>query len=108
MNRGFVRGSRDAPALRRAAAYIAPIMPNDPAAYAPIRCDFHDLLEARATARRSARIRFRDDVGIEQTRDATIVDVYARGGAEYMTLSSGETVRLDRIIQVDDARLTDF
>jgi Rho-binding antiterminator len=83
-------------------------MPNDPAAYEPIRCDFHDVLEASASTRKPARVRFRDEGGVEQERTATIVDVYARDGAEYLALSTGETIRLDRLIQVDEARLADF
>jgi Rho-binding antiterminator len=83
-------------------------MPTDPAAYEPIRCDFHDVLEASALSRKPARVRFRDESGAEQLRSATIVDVYASEGAEYLRLSTGETIRLDRLVQVDDARLADF
>ncbi|NYE61608.1 Rho-binding antiterminator [Duganella sp. 1224] len=68
--------------------------------YQPISCDFHDLLEVHATRRQPTRLRFRDAAGQPQTRDAVITDVYARNGADYLTLSSGETLRLDQLIEV--------
>lgn len=76
--------------------------------YDPISCEFHDLLEAHATTRKQAQIRFRDGGGAVQDRRAAIVDVFAREGAEYISLSTGETVRLDQLIVVDNARLADF
>jgi hypothetical protein len=35
----------------------------------------------------------------------TMADVYARDGAEYLETGSGETFRLDRILEVDDEHL---
>jgi Rho-binding antiterminator len=76
----------------------------DPSRYQPIACDFHDLLEALATTRKPARIRFLDAEGTVLQRRATLTDVFARDGAEYLSMSSGETVRLDRLVEVDDVR----
>ncbi|MGA0612868.1 hypothetical protein [Caldimonas sp. KR1-144] len=79
-----------------------------PAPYQPISCEFHDVLEAHATVRQPVAIRFRDADGGEQRRVATITDVFARAGAEYLSVSGGETLRLDQLIEVGDARLADF
>jgi Rho-binding antiterminator len=68
--------------------------------YTPISCDFHDLLEVAATTRKVVRVRFVDETGAVQDRCATIVDV-----AEYLRVSTGETLRLDRLVAVDDAKL---
>ncbi|MDR7097846.1 Rho-binding antiterminator [Lysobacter niabensis] len=76
--------------------------------YHPINCEFHDLLEDLATLRRSAKIGFRDESGLTQHRDAVITDVFARDGAEYLSLTTGETLRLDRIVEVNGARLADY
>lgn len=76
--------------------------------YNPISCEFHDVLEALATVRRPASISFHDDDGALQQRTAIIHDVYSRDGAEYLSLSSGETLRLDQLVEVDGNRLTDF
>ena len=45
---------------------------------------------------------------MQQQRDAVIKDVLAREGADYVALSSGETVRMDRLVEVDGYRLADF
>ena len=79
-------------------------MTPDPSRYHPIACDFHDLLEALATARKPAVILFLDAEGTVQQRTAILTDVWAREGAEYLSTSTGETVRLDRLVAVDGAR----
>ncbi len=76
--------------------------------YQPISCDFHDLLEVHATQRQPTTLQFRDADGQLQTRDAVITDVYAKDGADYLTLSTGETLRLDQLIAVGQARLADY
>jgi len=76
--------------------------------YTPISCEFHDHLEALATVRRPARICYVAEDGTPQERDAAVADVYSRGGAEYLVLASGETVRLDRLVEVDGRKLADY
>ncbi|WP_457095509.1 hypothetical protein [Lysobacter sp. P5_B9] len=82
-------------------------MTTDQTGYHPINCEFHDLLEDLATLRRSAKIRFLDESNVTHHRDAVITDVFARDGAEYASLSTGETLRLDRLVEVNGARLAD-
>jgi Rho-binding antiterminator len=84
------------------------MMAIDPPDYIPISCEFHDRLEDLATLRRLTRIRYRDSEGVLQQRDATIADVYSRAGAEYVSLSSGETLRLDQLVEVDGEKLSDY
>ena len=80
-------------------------MDTNPSIYAPISCEFHDRLEGIATARKLARISFLDAKGVATHRITTIADVYARDGAEYLATGSGETFRLDQILEVDGERL---
>ena len=77
-------------------------------AYQPINCEFHDLLEAAAVRRAPVLIQYRDDEGIAAALRSRIVDVFASGGAEYLRLASGDTVRLDQLIAVDGTALADF
>src|SRR5437016_13816365 len=91
----------DAGGISRTAA----AMTTDPSKYYPISCEFHDLLETHATERKLAQIRFRDGEGAVQLRSAAIIDVFAREGAEYLSMSTGETLRLDQLIEIDDAKL---
>lgn len=76
--------------------------------YIPVSCEFHDRLEDLATLRKQASISFVDDGGAPQQRSAVIQDVFARQGPDYVTLSSGDTVRLDRLVEVDGYKLADF
>jgi len=76
--------------------------------YQPISCEFHDRLEDLATLRRTVRIGYRDESGTQQVRDAVINDVFARDGEEFIVLDTAEHVRLDRLIEVDGARLADY
>lgn len=72
---------------------------HDAAGYRPINCEFHDVLEALATKRQSTTIAFVDASGGDvQTRSGAIVDVYARDGADWLQLSCGDVVRLDRVL----------
>jgi Rho-binding antiterminator len=85
-----------------------PAMPDTPAPYVPIDCEFHDVLEATATRRATVVIRFLDDAGLPQQRDTRIVTLSAHDGIEYAELATGERVRLDRLLTVDGIALADF
>lgn len=64
--------------------------------YLPIDCGLHDHLEAWAVRRVRCHIRIRDAADVE----ARIDDLFARDGAEFARLSSGDVVRLDRIEEI--------
>lgn len=81
---------------------------HSPSPYQPINCEFHDLLEAHATLRKPVQIGIRDATGAIQSCTATITDLYAQDGAEYMSISTGETVRLDQIEEIDGTKLSSF
>jgi len=76
--------------------------------YQPINCEFHDLLESHATLRKPVRIGIRNETGLTEYRTASITDLYAQNGAEYMSMSTGETVRLDQIEEIDGTKLSAF
>jgi Rho-binding antiterminator len=76
--------------------------------YSPISCEFHDRLEDLATVRKLVRIRYRDRDGVLQQRDAIVADVFSRAGAEYVSLDSGDVLRLDQLVEVDGAKLSDY
>jgi [ribosomal protein S5]-alanine N-acetyltransferase len=74
----------------------------DPPVYRPIDCALHDRLEAAATLRRPAALSYVDGGGHTVSSCETIVDVFARGGEEFLTTASGLEVRLDRVISFGD------
>ena len=71
--------------------------------YQPIACGFYDVLEAAATRRQQVYLQYFNDLRELCQGPATIRTFLTRAGAEYAVLASGEEVRLDRIIRLDDA-----
>ena len=71
--------------------------------YSPIACALHDRLEAVATLRSVVRIEYVDD-GVVRAAEDRIIDVFARGGAEYLRTGNGLEIRLDRLETVDGIR----
>ena len=69
--------------------------------YEPIDCSVHDRLEALAVTRSPCRIAFLTPSGDEHSAAGRIVDVFARGGAEYIQLADGTEIRLDRLRSVE-------
>ena len=69
--------------------------------YAPIACSLHDELESLATRGRTVSVRYLDGRGATAEAADRIVDVFARGGAEYLRLARGAEIRLDRLVSVD-------
>lgn len=70
--------------------------------YKPIDCGFHDVLLHVATRRIYSRIHYITDIGEICYIDALINDVFTRNKEEFMVLASGEEIRLDKIIQVNE------
>lgn len=81
---------------------------SDVSKYNPISCNFYDELEARATLRRPCTIQYREGGHAHTLTGAVVADLYVRDGVEYMQLESGRTIRLDRLIAVDDKELKDY
>jgi len=76
--------------------------------YVPISCEFHDLLETLATQGTAVPIFFRDPAGVLQSRTSRITDVYSRGGEEFLSMATGEAIRLDRLAAVNGQLLADY
>ena len=69
--------------------------------YVPINCSFYDELEALATLRQTAVIRFTDESGKQIEVQGKIKDFFIRDRAEYLLLDSGLEIRLDYITSVN-------
>ena len=85
-----------------------------PLAYTPINCSFHDLLLEKATLRAYCKIQYFTEIHEFLTCHALIKDVFTRAGEEFVELSTGELIRLDRIVSIagelapEYAHITDF
>ena len=69
--------------------------------YNPISCSLHDELLSLATLRKIVPILWRDVDGTEHNTGDKITDVFSRNSQEFLQLSSGIEIRLDRLINVD-------
>ena len=67
--------------------------------YAPIACGFHDRLEHWAVRRDVVEVVWTE--GADEGRQRAVIDdVFARDGADWVRLSTGETIRADRLVTV--------
>jgi Rho-binding antiterminator len=73
--------------------------------YSPIACAIHDELLAAATRREERDIAYTDEQGARRVVRSRILDVYTKGSEEFLRLSTGETVRLDRLAAVEGTAL---
>jgi len=76
--------------------------------YRPVNCEFHDVLEAWATRRQAVRIEVQTTGGGTRSHVAVIADVVCQGGAEYLVLQGGGTIRLDRLVAVGSVSAAQF
>lgn len=66
--------------------------------YEPIDCTTHDQLIERAAFRLPTEVAYRNERGEVVAARGMIEDVFSRDGAEYLRLSNGQEIRLDRIV----------
>lgn len=69
---------------------------NSPA-YSPVDCDFTDELEHLSVKKFEIVLFYFDAAGSKQESAGRIIDIHIKDKAEYVVLSSGLEVRLDRI-----------
>ena len=80
-------------------------MPTD---YQPIACGFYDELEAAATRKKQVYLQYFNDLRQLCQGPAVLKTFATRDGAEYAILASGEEIRLDHIIRLDDTPAPGF
>ena len=76
--------------------------------YKPISCEFHEVLESLAMTHKNADVEYLNTDGELRMINGVIRDVYARGGVEFLALSSGDTLRLDQLVSVNGISLSEF
>ena len=76
--------------------------------YQPIDCQFYDVLEAAATRHQQVYLQYFSDLRELRQGTATIRTFVTRDHAEYAVLASGEEIRLDRLIRLDDTPAPGF
>ena len=74
-------------------------MPTD---YQTVACGFYDELEAAATQRRRVALQYFNDLRQLCLESGVIDTFFIRDKVEFLRLKSGEEIRLDFIIRLDD------
>ena len=77
----------------------SPIMSAD---YQPIDCGFYDELEAAATLKKHVALQYFNDLRQLCLGSGVIDTLFIRDKIEFMRLKSGEEIRLDHLIRLDD------
>ena len=70
--------------------------------YTPIDPAFCKVLRELVAQRASVRLQFYTDIHEFITRHATFKELLSRGDEQYLVLTTGEEVRLDRVVRVND------
>ena len=70
--------------------------------YQPIDCGFYDELEAAATQKKRVALQYFNDLRQLCMESGVIDTFFIRDKVEFMQLKSGEEIRLDHIIRLDD------
>jgi Rho-binding antiterminator len=77
--------------------------------YSPINCSFHDQLLELATFKPIVKVIYTNQENERITISVSIKDIYtAKSKEEFLVLSSGQEIRLDRIIQAGQYLPPDF
>lgn len=76
-------------------------------AYNKIPCGVYDQFEIVAMRRTPVTVRYRNKQHQEFVIDTKIVDLKSKDKVEYAILESGETIRLDWILQLNDLVVQD-
>jgi Rho-binding antiterminator len=70
--------------------------------YKPIDCGFYDVLESIATQRIYSKIQYHTEIGELVIVDALIKTFETENGAEFIILVTGEKIRLDYLIKINN------
>ncbi|WP_114783083.1 hypothetical protein [Botryobacter ruber] len=69
-------------------------------AYKPVDRKFYDELQALAKEKAYVRIQFYTDIHEFLTINASLKGLHQQGEEEYLLVSTGEEIRLDRLVRV--------
>jgi Rho-binding antiterminator len=70
--------------------------------YKPVESHFRQSIESLVAERKKVTFNYVTDLRELLTATGLAREVVSRNGADYLTLSTGEEIRLDRIVRVDN------
>ena len=75
--------------------------------YQPIDCGFYDHFEAAIVQRREVVLVYRDDDNLHVATRTKLLDLKTEASVEYVKLSDGTWLRLDKVISLNGIRADD-
>ena len=72
--------------------------------YRPIGCQYYDVLELNASRKTVCTIAYFETESKVRTVESTIEDIFTKDKAEFLKLADGSSVRLDKILSVNDTQ----
>jgi Rho-binding antiterminator len=70
--------------------------------YKPIDTAYLQEIEAYVKQRKSVRIQYYTNINEFITKVSIVKNLFDKEGAKYMELSSGDQIRLDKIVRIED------
>jgi Rho-binding antiterminator len=70
--------------------------------YKPLDTTYYQEIKSFVKQRKSVRIQYFTDINEFITKVAIIKNLFEKEGAQYMELSAGDEIRLDKIVRIED------
>lgn len=74
--------------------------------YRPISCSFYDLLLSKATLKEEVEIVFKNKDLVKEIYKGIVKTIETKNKAEYLILETGNTIRLDYIVSLNNVELS--
>ena len=70
--------------------------------YKPLDTTYYQEIESFVKQRKSVRIQYFTDINEFITKVSIIKNLFEKEGVQYMELSAGDEIRLDKIVRIED------
>lgn len=75
--------------------------------YKPINCDFHSILESKATTKSEVTLSYSSEEILKEIK-CVISNIYTVKGKEFLETNDGLIIRLDKIKSIDHINSPSF
>lgn len=70
--------------------------------YKPLDTTYYQEIESFVKQRKSVRIQYFTDINEFITKVSMIKNLFEKEGVQYMELSTGDEIRLDKVVRIED------
>lgn len=76
-------------------------MKNKKTTYQPIDCNIYDELVLLIMRKQNIKLEFKNTNDSSTEVETKLTNIYTKEGEEFITLESGQDIRLDKILKID-------